>query len=152
METSGQYVCDSACIRWTNANIRSHILAVAEVDGELLKFLQWYSAAGNAPNISVLAMQGMPSGRGPKGGRPKRKRARELTVPETFMSVNKFLSLPPAPPPPPPSRPSLPMHNLPPSVQAQQSQVHSSGNVNVATVQNSGRSTPNVFAGDSSWC
>ena len=35
------------------------------------KFLQWYSASGNTPNISILAMQGLPSGRGHKGGQAK---------------------------------------------------------------------------------
>ena len=94
-KASGQYICDSACIRWTSANICSHTLAVAEANGELLKFLQWYSAAGNAPNISTLAMQGLPSGRGRKGGQPKRKRTKEPSVAETFDTVNK------SPPPPP---------------------------------------------------
>ena len=88
-KASGQYICDSACIRWTSANICSHTLAVAETNGELLKFLQWYSAAGNAPNISTLAMQGLPSGRGRKGGQAKRKRTKQSIVPETFVSVNK---------------------------------------------------------------
>ena len=95
-KASGQYICDSACIRWSSANICSHTLAVAEANGELLKFLQWYSAAGNAPNISTLAMQGLPSGRGRKGGQPKRKRTKEPSVAETFVTVNK------SPPPPPP--------------------------------------------------
>ena len=61
-KASGQYVCDSACILWISANICRHTLAVAEANGELLKFLQWYSATGSAPNISTLAMQGLPSG------------------------------------------------------------------------------------------
>ena len=109
-KANGQYICDSACIRWTSANICSHTLAVAETNGELLKFLQWYSATGNAPNISILAMQGLPSGRGRKGGQAKRKRKKE--VPETLVSVNR------SPPPPPPPG---------------QSQRHCNGSVNVAS-------------------
>ena len=104
-------------------------VAIVEANGELLKFLQWYSASGNAPNISVLAMQGMPSGRCRKGGRQKLKRVKESTVSETFVSVNRFV-------PPltaPPSQPSLPAHCLPPPSQTQQSQVHGNGNVNVAS-------------------
>ena len=117
-KANGQYVCDSACIRWTSANICSHTLAVAETNGELLKFLQWYTAMGNAPNISVLAMQGLPSGRGRKGGQPKRKRKK--AVPETLVSVDKS----------PPSR--APPHPRPlPGIG--QSQGHCNGSVNVAS-------------------
>ena len=72
-------------------------------------------------------MQGMPSGRGRKGGR---KRVKESTISETFVSVNRFV---PPPPSPTPSQPSLPAHCLPPPPQAQQSQLHDSGNVNVAS-------------------
>ena len=115
---SGQYICDSACIRWTSANICSHTLAVAETNGELLKFLHWYSDAGNAPNISTLAMQGLPSGRGRKGGQPKRKRIKQSSVPETFVAVTK--SPPPAPP-------------LPPNGSLNQSQGQGSGNISVAS-------------------
>ena len=91
------------------------IHSVAETNGELLKFLEWYSAAGNEPNISILAMQGLPSGRGRKGGHPKRKRTKESKVPETFVSVNNS---PPLRAPPP---------------QAHQSQGHCSGSVNFAS-------------------
>ena len=73
---SGQYYCDSACIRWKSANICGHTLAVAEVNNDLQQFLHWYSTKGNSPNITKLAMEGMPSGRGRKGGQSKRKRTR----------------------------------------------------------------------------
>ena len=73
---------------------------------------------GNAPNISVLAMQGLPSGRGRKGGQPKRKRKK--AVPETLVSVDKS----------PPTR--APPHPRPlPGIG--QSQVHCNGSVNVAS-------------------
>ena len=57
--------------------------------------MQWYSASGNTPNISILAMQRLPSGRGHKGGQAKRKHKKESGVHETLVSVNK------SPPPPP---------------------------------------------------
>ena len=44
---------------------------------ELPAFLQWYSRAGIVPNITVVGMQGLPSGRGRKGGRPERQRKRK---------------------------------------------------------------------------
>ena len=37
-KANGQYIRDSACIRWTSANVCSHTLVVAETNGELLKF------------------------------------------------------------------------------------------------------------------
>ena len=67
--SGGQYVCDSACIQWNSAKICSHTLAVAEANGELKQFLQWYSTSGVSPNITVLGMEGLPKGRaGQKGG------------------------------------------------------------------------------------
>ena len=70
--SGGQYVCDSTCIQWNSAKICSHTLAVAEANGELKQFLQWYSTSGVSPNITILAMEGLPKGRaGQKGGRAK---------------------------------------------------------------------------------
>ena len=62
-KASEEYVCDSACIRWTSANIHSHTLAVAETNGELLNFCSGVLLLEiiNPPNISILAMQGLPS-------------------------------------------------------------------------------------------
>lgn len=48
----------------------SHTLAVAEQNGSLMKFLQWYTKFGHAPNLSSIALSGLPQGRGQKGGRP----------------------------------------------------------------------------------
>ena len=61
--SGGQYVCDSTCIQWNSAKICSHTLAVAEANGELKQFLQWYSTSGVSPNITVLGMEGLPKGR-----------------------------------------------------------------------------------------
>ncbi|MCG8621954.1 MAG: hypothetical protein MJE68_08180, partial [Proteobacteria bacterium] len=60
--SNGQYVCDSACIQWNSAKICSHTLAVAETNGELRQFLQWYTTSGVCPNITVLGMEGLPKG------------------------------------------------------------------------------------------
>jgi hypothetical protein len=75
--SGGQYICDDNCPHWKSARICSHSLAVAEVNKELSTFLQWFSRAGIVPNITVVGMEGLPSGRGRKGGRPKRQRKRK---------------------------------------------------------------------------
>ena len=74
--SSGQYVCDKQCLQWSSSMICSHILVAAEVNGELLQFLQWYVQSNQEPNITKLANMGLPSGRGRKGGVPKRKRGK----------------------------------------------------------------------------
>jgi hypothetical protein len=73
-KTSGAFVCDNNCPRWKSANICSHTLATAEVNDELKIFLEWYCSHGLSPNITTLAMHGLPSGSGKKGGKPSRKR------------------------------------------------------------------------------
>ena len=83
----GQYRCDSNCLNWTSSAICSHTLAVAQVHNDLVSFLQWYNTSSNMPNITSLAMSGLPSGRGRKGGIAKRTRDRqekktpELSIP-----------------------------------------------------------------------
>ena len=90
----GQYVCDSACIHWNSAKICSHTLAVAESNGELNQFLQWYSISGVSPNITRLGMEGLPKGRaGQKGGRSKRKRTRSDARPEHLVTVTQCNAL-----------------------------------------------------------
>ena len=86
----GQYVCDSTCIQWNSAKICSHTLAVAETNGELKQFLQWYTTSGVSPNITTFAMEGLPKGRaGQKGGRSKRKRMRSDARPEHLVTVTQ---------------------------------------------------------------
>ena len=85
---NGRYVCDSSCIQWKSANICSHTLAVAECNGELKQFVEWYTSSGVSPNITVLGMEGLPKGRaGQKGGRPKKTRSRSVTKPEQLMTI-----------------------------------------------------------------
>ena len=75
----GQYLCDSNCPQWMLSQICSHTLAVAEQNSELLKFLDWYVRLSQGPNLSSLALSGLPKGRGQKGGKPKRQRSRSTT-------------------------------------------------------------------------
>ena len=57
-----QYVCDDNCLQWLSSKICSHSLAVAETRKELPTFLEWYVSSGT-PNITTLAMTGMPPGK-----------------------------------------------------------------------------------------
>ena len=74
--SNGQYKCDSSCMSWSSSKICSYTLAVACRNWDLLTFLQWYSYFARQPNITTLSMAGLPSGRGWKGGVPKRSRSR----------------------------------------------------------------------------
>ena len=79
--SSGRYECDEKCLNWSSSGICSHSIAVAEVNNDLDKFLQWYNSAAIEPNITSLGMSGLPSGRGRKGGLPKRKRSQSKFPP-----------------------------------------------------------------------
>ena len=71
--TAGHYICDKSCLQWTSSQICSHTLVAAETNGEVQLLLQWYTSSDLQPNITQLAMAGLPKGRGRKGGIPKRK-------------------------------------------------------------------------------
>ena len=81
---SGQYLCDSECMQWCSSQICSHALAVAQVNGDLEKFLQWYVHHGCSPNLTTTGMSGLPTGKaGCKGGKTRRKRTRStITSPD----------------------------------------------------------------------
>ena len=38
---TGQYICDKACGNWNSLSLCSHTVAVAEMNGELCKFVSW---------------------------------------------------------------------------------------------------------------
>ena len=83
--SDGQYLCDSHCIQWMSSQICSHTLTVAEHNGDLMNFLQWYNKSGQNPNISALGFSGLPRGRGQKGGKPKRQRSKvPPTTPDNY--------------------------------------------------------------------
>lgn len=83
--SDGRYLCESHCIQWMSSQICSHTLAVAEHNGDLMNFLQWYIKSGQNPNISALGLSGLPRGRGQKGGKPKRQRSKvPPTTPDNY--------------------------------------------------------------------
>ena len=89
--SAGQYVCDTKCMSWTSYAICSHSLAVAEVNGGLLAFLSWFNSSTVQPNITTLAMTGLPSGRGRKGGVPRRSKSHAAVTHEVSTPRPGFL-------------------------------------------------------------
>ena len=79
-KNKGQYCCDSDCGNHKSLGICSHSVAVAEIDGELKGFVDWFVKAKKQPNITNLIMTGMPTGRGRKGGVPPRKRKKSVAA------------------------------------------------------------------------
>lgn len=96
---SGQYVCDGSCLQWKSSQICSHTLAVSGKNGDLESFLCWYNRTNQQPNITTLSMQGLPKGRGRKGGVPKRQRSQpvstsEISVPRAALCTTPSISSP----------------------------------------------------------
>ena len=94
--SSGRYECDEKCLNWSSSGICSHSVAVAVLNIDLHSFLQWYNTSTVEPNINSLAMAGLPSGRGRKGGVPKRKRSQSKNV--TIESVRQRSAILPSVP------------------------------------------------------
>ena len=85
---TGQFLCDSNCLQWKSSQICSHVVAVSDKLGELSSFLKWFINTKQQPNVTSLAMHGLPAGRGRKGGVPKRKRrsASDVHVPRPVLT------------------------------------------------------------------
>ena len=69
-----QYKCNNKCLRYKSANICSHTVAAAEVNGALAKFLHFLGHKC-VPNLMQLASHGMPAGAGFKGGKAAKNKA-----------------------------------------------------------------------------
>ena len=82
------YCCDDKCPMFAGFSICSHVVAVAECNGDLKSFLDVASATC-APNLSAIANQGLPRGAGRKGGIPKCKQ--KTAVPIQSRSVRLCL-------------------------------------------------------------
>ena len=77
------YHCDSECANYRSLKICSHTVAVAESNGDLAVFIELFTKKAKPPNITKLALHGMPSGRGRKVKQPPRKRVRKEPVEST---------------------------------------------------------------------
>ena len=71
------FKCDNECLNYESMGICSHSVAVAQLNNKLQQFVN--AKVKRKPNFTSLAVHGMPSGRGRKGGQAPRacKRAPE---------------------------------------------------------------------------
>lgn len=76
------FCCDKNCQMFKGFSICSHVVATAQVNGQLKSYLTEISGICR-PNFTAISSQGMPSGAGRKGGLCKRKRNRKLPGIET---------------------------------------------------------------------
>ena len=82
------YYCDDKCAMFKEFSLCSHVVAVAECNGDLNAFLDAISSTC-APNLTAIANQGLPKGAGRKGGIPKCKR--KSAVPIQSRSIHPCL-------------------------------------------------------------
>ena len=90
-----QFLCDSNCPQWVSSKICSHTVAVAQANNSLKEFLQWYVSSSFQPNITSLAMSGMPTGRGKKKNQIIKSTSRKkvsAASPDAFVASPATLS------------------------------------------------------------
>ena len=75
-----RFKCDTECINFKSLGLCSHTIAVAEYNKRLPEFLMEFQKTNKSPNFTVLALHGMPSGRGRKGSVAPRKRKKKEPV------------------------------------------------------------------------
>jgi len=73
------FVCDKSCPMFRSVSICAHVVATVEVNRCLQPFLNEISRLCKL-NLSAIAMEGMPSGAGRKGGVQKYKRTPKAVV------------------------------------------------------------------------
>ena len=88
----GKFACDNSCPNYKSFGLCSHTVAVADVNGMLSAYIEYYKKQKKIPNLSALAKTGMPTGRGRKGTEPPRKRRRGDCI-ETRVPFNPTLEV-----------------------------------------------------------
>ena len=69
-----KYKCDDHCPHFKSINLCSHIVAAAESNGDLGKFVkQFHTKPGGGPNLMQIASHDMPAGPGRKEGKARKK-------------------------------------------------------------------------------
>ncbi len=74
------YKCDDKCPMFKGYSRCSHVIATAQVNGDLRSFVDCYNSKDLGPNLSSIGYADLPSGAGRKGGVPKRKRKSRPSV------------------------------------------------------------------------
>ena len=90
---NGRFACDSSCLHWKSSGICSHSIAAAETVGDLSEFLKWFVSSTQAPNITAISMDGLSSGRGRKGRRPKRQKGKRHLWKQVLLVITRFILL-----------------------------------------------------------
>ena len=88
----GIYVCASNCPMFKGFSLWAHVVAEAEVNGDLSHFLDAINKHCS-PNLTAIASAGFSGGSGRKGGIPKRKRIKH-PVPIESRSIRQCLQSP----------------------------------------------------------
>ena len=94
-KSKGEYRCEKSCPHWSALHICSHSVATADVNGDLLEFLQWFAKkkANNQLNLTALVRTDMPQNPGKKGGcnatahKITQKLPIEQRIPRTYEDV-----------------------------------------------------------------
>ena len=95
---SKTYTCDERCLHFKSLALCSHTVAVAEVNKELLGFLQTLQMRKKRPNLFQLSKHGMPAGAGKKGNNmPRRKTAKSTITGFDKILLNTAMPLTPGP-------------------------------------------------------
>lgn len=83
---SYMYKCDDKCLHFKSLSVCSHSIASAEVNGDLVEFLNLYLRVRSTKGINLFqaSKHGMPAGAGCKGGKPKVKKRKSETALETI--------------------------------------------------------------------
>ena len=86
------YKCDKNCLNFSGMQICSHVVAAAEVNGELAMYISAFKKAkGKQPaNMTRLAKRGLPAGAGRKGEKPAKKKKPCMQPPEDGNRVPLF--------------------------------------------------------------
>ena len=73
---SGRITCDERCVRWARHNICSHSVAVAEKNGMLPKYLQWFRNRRKTGTLTKMAEVRTPKCSGQKNKATQRRKGR----------------------------------------------------------------------------
>ena len=84
---TGQFRCDSKCAMYGTYKICAHTVAAAEHCKQLELFLHWLIKQNVTPNLSHMALSGIPKGAGKKGGKPSSSKRKRQTQPSSSKRV-----------------------------------------------------------------
>lgn len=83
----GGFSCDASCPNWKSISFCSHTVAVAEVNGKLIQFVDFLRKKAKVPSVTKLVTCHMPRGRGRKGGTTTTRRKSQAPTTRVSMTV-----------------------------------------------------------------